>query len=366
MKKAAVYVAVTVAALVVAETLARVFLWSPPVETDVGTPRQGLTRDAVGDWVPDQHGVWIDRLEFPYFVHINGAGFRNLDEIDPNAVRVLALGDSYTFGLFVSNYDIWTRVAERLLTVRLHRPVQILNNGLSGGTIVDYLAYLREKGARLSPRLVLLVIYNNDVSDLKKAQTTIGFIRDFGIGSTGSVPLRGLRWFLRHHSALYVAARKAKEHFLVWQHAIERRAAQLPETRPASLQADGRMGILPVRDGVEDFAGYRRLLAEAVGEIRKLGATPVLVFLPAPDVPAERLFEVVRKTAKSHSVDLIDLRPAYKGIDTQFLVFRRDASVDPDYRGDSHLTRFGNIRVGQAFAERFEPVLRRFLASDRM
>ena len=212
MKKALFYAALVIATVVLAEVLAGYFLWSPAYDVDFGTPRQGLTADAVGDWVPDQRGVWMDVLERPYFVRINKAGFHNADEVNPDALHILALGDSYTFGLNVSVYDVWTRVAEKRLSERLNRPVQILNNGLPGATIVDYLAYLREKGARLSPQIVLLVTHSNDVGDLQKAETTLGFIRAFGIGSTDSVILRRLRWFLRHHSALYVAARKIKAH----------------------------------------------------------------------------------------------------------------------------------------------------------
>ena len=34
------------------EIIARAFLWMPPLEINVGTPRQGLTVDAIGDWSP--------------------------------------------------------------------------------------------------------------------------------------------------------------------------------------------------------------------------------------------------------------------------------------------------------------------------
>ena len=62
-----------------------------------------------------------------------------------------------TFGLYVSSYDIWTNIAEKLLSAKSDNDFQILNNGLPGGTIYDYYQYLTEKGTRLKPEIVMLV-----------------------------------------------------------------------------------------------------------------------------------------------------------------------------------------------------------------
>lgn len=222
MKKTIGVVLSVLIALLLGELAARAFLWMPPLETDVGTPRQGLTADAVGDWVPNQHAIWENgRLEYPFFVHINGAGFRNLEELNPEAFRVLVLGDSQTFGLFVASHDIWTNVAEKRLRHKLGREIQLLNNGIPGSTITDHLAYLNEKGERLGPDTVILTVSSNDIVDLRRAELSIGSLRSEWIDSHDNVALRSLRWFLRHHSGLYVAARTLKEKFIAERHVRE-------------------------------------------------------------------------------------------------------------------------------------------------
>ena len=367
MKKPLLYGLLTVATVVLAEVLARIFLWSPAYDVDFGTPRQGLTADAVGDWVPDQRAVWVNKLERPYFVRINKAGFRNADDLNPDALRILALGDSFTFGLNVSVYDVWTRVAEKRLSARLETPVQILNNGLPGATIVDYIAYLREKGAQLSPQIVLLVTYSNDVEDLQKAETTMGTVRAFGIGSTDSVKMHRLRWFLGHHSALYVAARKIKEGLLIRRHGEERRTAAIPANNPPPSRAKKVRGDTRDTGDTKDtgeFDRYGKLVGEAIDEVRKLDAKPVLVYLPNPNHSGDRLFRILEGLAGSHSVALIDLRPSFAGFERETLSLGADTSIDPDYPGDAHLSRFGNYQVGKQFARQFEGVLRKYLDSS--
>ena len=95
-------------------------------------------------------------------------GLRNLDELDPDAYHILAVGDSFTFGPFISDMDTWPAQLEAELHNRdPQRPVQVLNAGIAGYTIADELAHLQDKGVALNPDMVIIQVYPNDVSDYR-------------------------------------------------------------------------------------------------------------------------------------------------------------------------------------------------------
>lgn len=357
MKNTLIVVAIVIGALILAEGAARVILWAPPVETNVGTPRQGLTADAIGDWVPNQNGIWQNgRLEFPFHVHINGAGFRNLEELDPAAFKVLVLGDSQTFGLFVGSNDIWTNVAEKILNADAARKVQLLNNGIPGSTVSDHLAYLNEKGRRLSPDMVLLVVNSNDVGDLRRDETSIGSLRSTWMETRDNVRFQAFRWFMRHGSALYVLARKAKEGFLVRRHQSEAERLGIGARPDAAVTP----GTVPGGPKVEakHFTRYESLLVQAIERAKALGAQPVLCYLGTPwDSDTEALTAILRRQAEKQSVPLIDVTPAFKGVRPEAATWYRDRLIDPKYVGDGHFNRMGHLMIGEFLAARMRPII---------
>jgi lysophospholipase L1-like esterase len=355
MKNTLIVVAIIIVTLLLAEGAARVILWAPPVETNVGTPRQGLTADAVGDWVPNQNGIWQNgRLEFPFHVHINGAGFRNLEELDLAAFKVLVLGDSQTFGLFVGSNDIWTNVAEKILNAGAARKVQLLNNGIPGSTVSDHLAYLNEKGARLSPDMVLLVVNSNDVSDLRRDETSIGSLRSAWMESHDQVSFQALRWFLQHGSALYVLARKAKETSLFKRHQAEAETlgvgARLENGAQGPVQAGPTVGA-------QNFARYEGLLDQTIAKAKALGARLVLCYLGTPwDSDTGALPAILRRQSETHGVPMIDVTPAFDGTRIEAATWYRDRRIDPNYVGDGHFNRMGHLVIGEYLAARMRPI----------
>ncbi len=164
----ALLVAVSLAAgLAAAEAGLRAFFPQPLLESyraaDTGGP---LTRrDAELGWTlkpdvawPDAPGTWEDRLS------TNAAGFRDAAHADvkaPGAYRVAVLGDSFIFGSGVRQDAILTR---RLAT-RLGPGFEIVNLGVPGYGTDQELLTLRRWGRKLSPDLVLLGFFWNDVME---------------------------------------------------------------------------------------------------------------------------------------------------------------------------------------------------------
>ncbi len=82
--------------------------------------------------------------------------------------RILALGDSVTFGLGVDQNKTFATRLESLLQGRLHRPVRVINSGVGGYNTVQEVTYFKQEGINLQPDLVLLTYVPNDIEEKKK------------------------------------------------------------------------------------------------------------------------------------------------------------------------------------------------------
>jgi lysophospholipase L1-like esterase len=79
---------------------------------------------------------------------------------EPDRFRILVLGDSFTEGVQVGEDDLFTAVLERV-----DPRFEVLNAGVGGyGTVQEYL-YLESEGLKHNPDLVLLMVFDNDLSD---------------------------------------------------------------------------------------------------------------------------------------------------------------------------------------------------------
>ncbi len=126
-----------------------------------------------GDLVPSRDGIWALWPHRPYHVQTNSEGLRNKKEVDPDVdLRILAVGDSFTFGPYVPNEDTWPGWLEHVLNARLHprERVQVLNGGVAGYTVRDEYYYLAERGLGLEPDVVVVALFPNDISDFESLQ----------------------------------------------------------------------------------------------------------------------------------------------------------------------------------------------------
>lgn len=108
-------------------------------------------------------------------VELNSHGLRD-DEIpydkSPGEKRVLVLGDSVTFGWGVSQGETFSDRMEYLLNESPGDKWQVINSGVNGYNTEQEAAYLRIKGMRYSPDIVVLVYVSNDVAPIAKPNET--------------------------------------------------------------------------------------------------------------------------------------------------------------------------------------------------
>lgn len=100
---------------------------------------------------------------------VNSRGFRGAEwkaERPPGGLRILAVGDSATFGFGVSADETWPKQLERRLAARFpDRPVEVINAGTPGWETAHGAAFLENGGLdEWQPDLVLVSFGFNDAS----------------------------------------------------------------------------------------------------------------------------------------------------------------------------------------------------------
>lgn len=111
---------------------------------------------------PNSHQRYLTD-EFDCRADINSLGFRDREYpvAGRGRVRILALGDSFTFGWGVSLDETWCKILEGDL--RRSRPeVEILNLGRPGATTTDYARIATAAIPLLRPDLVLVCVLQGD------------------------------------------------------------------------------------------------------------------------------------------------------------------------------------------------------------
>jgi lysophospholipase L1-like esterase len=116
--------------------------------------------------------------EFDVEVRLNAGGYRQA-EFSPRAEgrRIVAIGDSFTFGHGVEGEQAYPRVLERLLAER-DDPAQVVNAGVPGRWVDEYYLELRERSLALAPDLVLLGLFVGNDIDGEDARTHVWRERD--------------------------------------------------------------------------------------------------------------------------------------------------------------------------------------------
>jgi lysophospholipase L1-like esterase len=85
---------------------------------------------------------------------------------EPGTIRVVALGDSYTWGDGIARTDdTWPAQLERMLRDTLRTPVEVINTGHSGWTTANEAELLRRFGWQWRPDLVVVQFTLNDVTE---------------------------------------------------------------------------------------------------------------------------------------------------------------------------------------------------------
>ncbi len=265
---------------------------------------------------------------------INSLGMRGPEPSDdPGAYRIIALGNSCTFGWGVPLEDTWVRRLERLLNEQLPgRKIELINAGVPGYSSFQGKRYLADELLELKPDMVLVMFGNNDHYPAGR-----------GISDSAQ----------QLDNSLLIKA----------QNLLSRlRLYQLLRKLLLSLSSDE----LPRLD---ELGGVKRVsrpeffsnLREIVGIVRKAGAQPVLLVPPVASLEGyfgegissfHQLHKVYQqeivRASQYEAVPLIDLQAVFDRYNTLY----NSAADDP-----IHFNSQGHAVAAETIAEIIAPLI---------
>ncbi len=244
----------------------------------------------------------------PDNINHNEQGYRaeksRLYESDPDAINIVSLGGSSTYGTRVYNKDSYPYLLEEILRRSTHtdKTINVINGGLGGYSTPNIIALLSGKIIHLDPALIIFYVGFND------AWTRLmfsDFKMDYSHAQKSWVEPDFSFW--RYSRVLDVVAdklgypsTKPHIHSVAW-----RRMSGDPESNLRNSSADA----------------FRANLMTLIGISRTHGSVPILVTqatdfknhpLPANNdawiQAMEEHTNIIRQVAGNMSVDLIDVR----------------------------------------------------------
>lgn len=317
-------------ALAAAEAVLRAFRLAPV--RGVHTVTQPEFERVPGLFGPGQSLVDRRKPALPYRVNIDSLGYRGADlprKKPAGELRIVMVGDSFTFGDFVADEETVPAALEReLRTLCGGRPVRVVNAGVGGSTIVSAMELARRSLA-LDPDRIVLLFSENDVQDLRSPLwPELARNRDL----KGRFPMR---W-------IYPAVRSTA----LWHVALAVRGKARARARGATAFTDGRMqtDTLAV---ARARAGYAELLAALRDLLDGAGAPLAVASFPShktfSGLESDERLRWLHAVADSLGVPAFDLLSALRAT---------ERSVEELYLlpFDGHATPAANAVAGRAIA----------------
>ena len=144
---------------------------------------------------PGFRGSISNQVEFDTEVSTNSLGLRGPEVGPKRGLRILALGDSFTFGVGARQEETWPARLGKILGA------EVLNAGAPGFGVPDAVAWYERYGAQLDPDVVVLAVFlANDLQDASPDQPKVAVVDGALVvpGETG-----GLRRWMYYHSHLF-------------------------------------------------------------------------------------------------------------------------------------------------------------------
>jgi lysophospholipase L1-like esterase len=335
-RPALVVAAVCFATVAAAEGLARAFTWQTPAPAaDSCTSLYGYSPTGVGDLHPSMNDVWCLWPSHPYRVTTNSIGTRNTEDPRPGSYKIVALGDSMTFGPYLPNEDAWPAWLENGLRAE-GRDVQVFNAGIWGFTIADELGMLRQKVLPFRPDLVVVAAFDNDILDLHP-KSRAKHDREIFLASARreiSAEMK-IRAWLGEHIAVYRLAS-----------AIKGALRDAPQVA-ADVTAPNQTGENVTAGETEDLQNqYRATVREFVSTAKDAHLPVAFVHIPragAIDHPEDqsRVAGILADEARSLGFHYIDAAAAFTAYGRVEDIYLLQSASGGRYTGNGHLARFG-------------------------
>lgn len=278
-------------------------------------------------------------------VKINSQGFRDgeHEKAKPSGtLRVLGLGDSFTFGWGVSQDETFLKQLERQLRIEIGRPVEVINAGVPGWGLCQYDLYLRREDLDYSPDIIVIAYFVDDLPP-PKTPGVCGEPLDSIVQRQEVPPVKGgiLRHFRLYNFMKFAAnwvREKNKRERIAYLHSFdERRKAWSERVNYLMTKPDDQTDI--------EFKGHLRdyllKLRHAASEKQ---SHLVLMFIP--DIAqlnhheAQYINGVLRKMTRELGVSFVDMTPTFE--------VSKDPATYYLWPKDPHTNARGHLEMAEA------------------
>ncbi len=253
-------------------------------------------------------------------ISVNSYGMRDTEPLEGDDVRrIIALGDSFTFGFGVAGEETYPNVLESLLNqsevMGPHR-YDVLNMGVSGYSTKEEALVLKHRGMQWEPDLVIIGYFLND-PELTPVQLLQAYYHD-------------VHW---------------------WQHShLLRLAARGIEGWKILRMGDGDYFRYLHAEGSEKWESVVKAFADIRDMTQKKNSKVLLVLFPfipwekwEAEYPYEDIHKKVADTARNKGFYVLDLLDAYRDYEPFMLRVSRS---------DHHINALGHRIAARAIMKR--------------
>lgn len=332
--------------LVFAEVVLRI--WNPPMAKFQLTQIHRPSPEAQWEMIPGASSVANTGATYT----INSHGCRDAEyplDKPAGSYRILALGDSFTFGMGVEQEKTYPAQLERILNEGNHT-VEVINCAVTGYDMWQHNVALQKKARTYRPDLVTLGVFVNDLlyslAPLEISQP----------GYQGENPFtrKGVRSWL-HRIYIYNVMRNLEDRLKYrfrsrfdakyLQGIAARRLIWGPENPD-----DIHYRLMAGKAERRFYLAFRRALSEFVITATDSGANVLILMIPDSvqlhDASMQSLNSFVKKTAGSLNVSFLDLTPVLETQDDPESLY-----LFPD---DAHNSPKGLRVIAEAIANELE------------
>ncbi|RKY21348.1 MAG: hypothetical protein DRQ55_04655 [Planctomycetota bacterium] len=276
-----------------------------------------------------------DRPRWDYFdengcveYKMNSLGFRDLEfsqDKPAGEFRVIALGDSFTFGVGVQLQDTWAQQLERVLQAERHGPVEVINCGfVAGHKPPAYLQWIREEAMKLQPDVVIVGLCLNDM---------------------GGIPM--MAYDAREDSCLSKLWGLIKRRLHSYR--VERALARQETAKKSKAKAADFVRV--IRNDPRDWNATQRALLKSKAFLEQRGVRFAVAILPMlSELHREGryapLHQMVTRFALKNGLEVIDCGPPFLGLEESEL-WAHPTDQHPNDVGQAMLARsiLASLRV---------------------
>jgi len=252
---------------------------------------------------------WADIID----IKTNSLGLRNAEIDDPKkpgVYRILALGDSITFGIDLPPEKTYVKVLEQILNRnRIDNGVEkyeVINTGVRGYSTYNELGYLRKRGVNLDPDMIIIGFCTNDVEDPiflfdERTLEVIGPPPPEAIPNPERIGIMSKLFLTEKISRVFEVRQR-----------LEKRRFELCLEALSDLSTPEWIWLREQIDGIVEITAYR-------------GIRVVLVFFPLKyqigDDPALRKpQELMGKYCRYRGIEMVDLLPRYENDGVDYII----------------------------------------------